>query len=269
MTGARSLGKSYEVLQRSTEGAVRAWIACPEVRAAVESDDWRPLVAGALMPLDASVGPVDQFGVYWLMLRALGAAPWPREGAPWGDTYAPPKWATSPEVPGAAWGLLKVVTALATELAQKGVPLDPDGTADRAVLAQLVALGGWDWDDPGGMIANLNVASVGSVDDDGRGTTVDSHAGDREERELSKLRRGRLGRRIRAPYSDREGIYDTALWAILAARPDVTADGIIKALRRDDDWVTGLKPFYDGRLEPADFRRMLSRSLKRLKSRIK
>lgn len=250
------------VLQERAGRAVRAWIGHPAVREAVESDWWRSGLRAALDPLESAVGLLDQRGVSWLLFRSLGQKFWPRDDAPWADDYAPPPWADHPAVPEVAHHLLVVITCLAIKLKEGGVVLDPQGVSERLVLAQLVA-GDWRWDDLDTMIANLNLGAVGAVGSDGRSTTFDLHAGDREKRALNSLA-GQLLEPIRLPYPEREGLYDEPLRHILAERPGVTARQIVLALDRTEDWAEGLQALYADR-GPADFRRTLERALNRLR----
>ena len=252
------------VLQERAGRAVRAWIGHPAVREAVESDWWRSGLRAALDPLESAVGLLDQRGVSWLLFRSLGQKFWPRDDAPWADDYAPPPWADHPAVPEVAHHLLVVITCLAIKLKEGGVVLDPQGVSERLVLAQLVA-GDWRWGDLDTMIANLNLGAVGAVGSDGRSTTFDLHAGDREKRALNSLA-GQLLEPIRQPYPHRAGQYDETLQLILAEHPNVTADAIVKALSEGDEWASTLRPFFDYQ-DPANFRRTLQRTMKRLRSR--
>lgn len=252
------------VLQARTEWAVRAWIGHSAVRQASESDWWRSGLGAALEPLESAVGRLDQRGVSWLLVHALGMKFWPRDDAPWADDYAPPTWADHSAVPEAAHRLLVVITALAIKLKEGGVLLDPQSVSDRLVLAQLVA-GAWRWDDLDTLVANLNLGSIVTIHSDGRSTTVDKHVGDREKRARDSLA-GQLLEPIRLPYPEREGLYDDPLRHILAEHPNVTADAIVKALSEGGDWASTLRPFFDYQ-DRANFRRTLQRTLKRLRSR--
>ena len=251
-----------QVLHQRTVRAVRGWIGHSGVRAAVESEWWRSGVTAALQPLEEAVGLLDQRGVSWLLVHSLGADMWPPEEAEWRDTYEAPSWAGHPATAVSGDALAKVTTALADALAKAGIGLDPGSLADRLVLAQLLALD-CRWEDLDSLVDDLNIGAIGGVHADGRGTVVDRHGGDREARALETLRRQRLPP-IRVSYPARQGMYDEALKRILNDRPDVTADGLTRALAAGEDWVASLRPYYEGR-DPDDFRRTLQRALNRLR----
>jgi hypothetical protein len=95
----------------------------------------RAEVALVLAPLENAVGPLRQRDICWLMLYVLDAV----DNDP-DARMEPPEWAHRPEVPGAAVGLLVVVTAFGTALRNHGVKFDPHGLSDRVALAELLTL---------------------------------------------------------------------------------------------------------------------------------
>lgn len=231
------------------------------VRPVVEAPDGvRLCAAAALDPLERAVGHLlDQYEVSWLLLRALNAKASPSAEA---GAYPTPGWAERPEVKSAGAELLKVVTALAAVLDSHGVKLDPNGIADRLVLAQLLTLD-VPWDRGArAVVRGLNVGSIRWTDPNGRRIGLDDHGGDREDRAISAIARGLHGR-LRS-YPEREGLYDEPLRHILAERPGVTAGQIVRALDRTEDWAEGLQALYTDR-GPDDFRRTLQRALNRLR----
>jgi hypothetical protein len=164
----------HQVLQDATERAVEGWRRLPAVRVAVTSDFWREGARVALEDLDSGVGTLDLLGVSWLVLHTLGAKAWYADESSW-DV---PEWSTDPRVNLAGVKLLRVVTALGQQLRREGVPLQPEGIADRLVLAQFLTFEGL-VDSPDAVRKYLNLGSVGSVSEDGHGAWWDGHARDR------------------------------------------------------------------------------------------
>lgn len=235
--------------------AVGRWITQPQVREAVARNS--TLAIEAMAGLEAVVGQLDQAGITWLALRVLGGAAGYRDGTAW----PVPPWAGRTEAAPAGLALVDVARRTAGELAAAGLSLDPDSTSVLVVLSQLLLLTvGWD---SATLVGDLNVPPVGGYQRDGRSAVWDQDSADRERRVLVKLAAAEL-EHIRAPYSNRAGTYDAVLLAILAVRPRVTADAIVKSLAAGEDWVASLRPYYDGRY-PDDFRRTLQRALRRLR----
>lgn len=208
---------AWRTAEETARSAVERWLRHPIVRPAVESSLWRDGGSAALEGLERAVGSLDgQLGVSWLILAATGNVATYRDGSTW----PVPGWSELPEAAAAAAALLKVVSMLAVDLSAKDVPLDPGGIADRVVLAQLITLEGWDWADARRMAREqLNVGASGSVRLDGRGISMDHHAGDRDGRALLSIKAQRTPK-IRRQHRTK---YDDAIRAARRGRPGTTA----------------------------------------------
>lgn len=250
------MANTRRLIDEIRERAVKGWMRHPAVRVAVTSDFWIEGAVRALEDLDSGVGTLDQFDISWLVYHTLGARAWYPDDTSW----PLPEWTTDPRVNVAGVKLMRVVTALGQLLEREGVPLDPEGIADRLVLAQLLTLEGL-VDSPDA-VEYLNLGSVGSVSEDGRSVQWDRHARDRGKKALMRLQERRL-KKIRTP---REGKYDKALRAVLTQRPTATPYAIARACWDGQDWA---KPLWTEFSDDDVAVRTISHALKRIRGATK